>query len=199
MASMSGLKIFIDPGHNKKWTGANRNGLLEHEVVLDIANACNAQLKSYGAVTMMSRTNHEPLNSVDLNADLDARKAKSNAFGAFIFVSIHNNAIEGDSPSATGMETFVRVGASAHAKNLAAKVNSTVAARTGLPQRPTPVRESNLRVITSDNKAFSILTEVGFLSHLNDVQKLNTLAKRQTAGKAIAEGIRSFVLTLPEQ
>jgi len=192
--SMKGYKIFIDPGHNATHTGASGNGLIEHQVVLDIANACNAQLQAYGATTRMSRTNHDALDS-DYNRDLAARVNMSNNFGATIFVSIHNN--NWDTAVPNGVETYVRSGASNYTKDLAARVNSMLASRTGMAQRDPAVKEANYRVIDSTNKAWAILTEVGFLSNAGDAGKLNTLAKRQTAGKAIADAIRTFTSTLP--
>ena len=62
--------------------------------------------------------------------------------------------------------------------------------------RNSAVKELSYRVINTDNKAGAILTRIGFLSNAGDAAKLDTLAERQTAGKAIVEGIRSFVNTL---
>ena len=194
MASISGVKVFIDAGHNGTHTGASGNGLNEHEVVLEIAKACNTQLLAYGAVTQMSRTTHAALSS-DYNTDLNLRVERSNAFGANIFVSIHNNS--NINTSANGLETYVRVGASSYAKALAAKVNSTLATRTGMVQRATPVPEADYRVIKSDNNAWAILAEVGFISNAGDAGKLNTAAERTVAGNAIAEAIKNYVATLP--
>lgn len=195
MASMTGKKVYIDAGHNGTHTGTTGNNLKEHEVVLDIAKACNAQLIAYGATTGMSRTNHNALSS-NYTTDLNLRVERSNTFGANIFVSIHNNAHATTSPN--GGETFVRPGASSFTKALAARVNSTVATRTGMAQRPTPVPELAFRVINDDNKACAILVEVGFLSNSGDAGKLNTLAKRNVAGNAITEAIKNHVATLPE-
>lgn len=186
--SLAGYKIFIDAGHSNKWVGSRGNNLKEELVVLDIAKACKAQLEANGATVGMSRTDGTPVSSVSNSADLDARVMKSNNFGAHIFVSIHNNAHDTTSPN--GVETFVRVGASSYTKSLAAKVNSSIASSTGMSQRNPAVKEVDYRVIMSDNKAWAILTEVGFITNPGDAAKLDTLSERQNTGRAIADGIR---------
>lgn len=196
MANIQNTKVYIDPGHGTPWPGASGNGLIERDVVLKIANACNTQLKAYGATTKMSRTTASALVTSSLAEDLNARVNGSNSFGANVFVSIHNNSAT--STSANGVETLVHPEASSYNKALAAKVNQIVASRTGMNQRSTPVVDrDNLRVLYRDNKAWAILVEVGFLSNTADAGKLNTDAKCTTAGKAIAEGIKNYVDSLP--
>ncbi|MFJ7734499.1 N-acetylmuramoyl-L-alanine amidase [Lysinibacillus sp. NPDC097231] len=195
MANIEKIKVYIDPGHGNPFPGASGNGLIERDVVLQIANACNTQLKAYGATTKMSRTTASGL-STDLTTDLNARVTGSNSFGANVFVSIHNNAAT--NTSANGVETLIHSQASSYNRALAAKVNSVVAVRTGMAQRPTPVVERNdIRVLYRDNNAWAILVEVGFLSNASDAAKLNTDAKCTVAGKAIAEAIQSYVNSLP--
>lgn len=195
MSNIQQTKVYIDPGHGNPFPGASGNGLIERDVVLKIANACNTQLKAYGATTKMSRTTAAGLSN-DLSTDLNARVKDSNSFGANVFVSIHNNAV--DDKSVNGVETLVHPNSSSYTRALAAKVNSVVAARTGMVQRPYPVvNRDNIRVLYTDNKAWAILVEVGFISNANDANKLNTDAKCTVAGKAIAEAISSYMNSLP--
>lgn len=104
----------------------------------------------------MSRTTADALVPSSLSSDLNARVSGSNGFGASVFVSNHNNA--STSTSATGIETLVHPNSSSYNKALAAKVNSTVATRTGMVQRPTPVPlRDDVRVLYQDNNAWAIL------------------------------------------
>lgn len=90
----------IDPGHGGQDPGAaSPNGILEKEVVLDIAQ----RLKAY-------ITTHYPDVEVVLTREsdhfitLDERVTMANRRGADLFLSIHANASE--SPAASGVETY---------------------------------------------------------------------------------------------
>ncbi|UII55912.1 N-acetylmuramoyl-L-alanine amidase [Cytobacillus spongiae] len=165
------------------------------DVVLKIAEYANTKLKSYGATTAMSRTGDNALHS-DKTTDLNLHVSRSNDFKANIFVSIHNNAAA--DTTVNGIETLVHPDSSPFVKTLASQVNSLVASRTGMNQRKYPVvNRSDVRVIKLDNKAWSILVEVGFLSNTSDASKLGTSATQQAAGNAIAEAIKNFMNSLP--
>lgn len=89
-------KVFIDPGHGGKDSGASSFGLKEKDIVLTIAKKIVSQLKeNYNDIeVMMSRTD-------DVFISLSERAAMADKWGAELFVSIHINAGGGQ-----GFETY---------------------------------------------------------------------------------------------
>lgn len=169
MSNIEQTKVFIDPGHGLPDPGAvSASGLREMDVVLKIAEYTKSRLDAYGATSQMSRTGDNALSS-DKNTDLNLRVERSNDFGANVFVSIHNNSHDTTSPN--GVETLVGPDASL-TRRLASEVNALVVSSTGFNARS--VVERDIRVIRSDNNAWAILVEVGFLSNVSDAQKLAT-------------------------
>ncbi|PIB40732.1 hypothetical protein AOA59_27010, partial [Pseudomonas sp. 2822-15] len=84
-------------GHGGSDPGASANGVVEKEIVLDVALRLEAKLKEAGAnVIMTRRTDTYPSLTQRVNI---ANNAKAN-----IFISIHTNAA--GSTSASGIETF---------------------------------------------------------------------------------------------
>jgi N-acetylmuramoyl-L-alanine amidase len=91
--------VVIDPGHGGKDPGAiGPSGLMEKDVVLDIATRLRALMQQEGQwqVTMTRDT--------DLFIPLKERTSMANAKGADLFVSIHANAAE--RPDLHGIETY---------------------------------------------------------------------------------------------
>ncbi len=96
---LTGLRLFIDPGHGGSDPGAiGPTGLLEKDVTLDVSLKLRDWLWWFGAEVGMSRT-------VDVFVPLATRANEANAFGARRFSSIHMNGFS--DPSANGTETYV--------------------------------------------------------------------------------------------
>ncbi|UTR13613.1 N-acetylmuramoyl-L-alanine amidase [Salipaludibacillus sp. LMS25] len=90
------VRIFIDPGHGGSDSGAIGNGLVEKEIVLDIATRLRALLNVYQAVeTNMSRDD-------DRFVSLSERANMANGWNADFFISIHANAGGGE-----GFESYI--------------------------------------------------------------------------------------------
>jgi N-acetylmuramoyl-L-alanine amidase len=191
MAALSGYKIFVDPGHGGTDPGATSNGVRECDVVLDIGLRLKTKLESLGGTVQMSRT-------TDTYPSLQSRSAASNAFGAHIFVSVHNNAGGG-----TGVETWVHDNATANTNLLAKKVNDQLvsalsATDRGVKKAPSGRSGTNIYVIDPANtKGWAILSEVLFIDNATDRAKLTDPVYKQKAADAIATGIVNFVATLP--
>jgi N-acetylmuramoyl-L-alanine amidase len=95
-------KIFIDPGHGGKDTGAVGNGLQEKDITLSIALEMQRILQNeYENVSVqLSRTS-------DTAVPLSQRAAKANRWGADVYLAIHVNAGGG-----TGYEDYIYEGLS---------------------------------------------------------------------------------------
>lgn len=91
-------KIYLDGGHGGKDSGALGNGLLEKDVVLDLAKRIENRLNEYKDVQVMqTRTTDEFLS-------LSERTNKANKWGADVFLSLHLN---GFTKEAHGFESYI--------------------------------------------------------------------------------------------
>lgn len=93
-------RIVIDAGHGGHDPGAiSRNGILEKEIVLDIAQRLRAYIKARFPDVEVVLTRES-----DYFITLDERVKIANSRSADLFLSIHANASE--SPAASGVETY---------------------------------------------------------------------------------------------
>jgi N-acetylmuramoyl-L-alanine amidase len=117
--------VVVDAGHGGEDEGAKgANGLLEKELVLDVARGLAARLRSAGLRVVMTREK-------DVFVPLEARTNIANDARGDLFVSIHANAARrGD---ARGSETyFMSLEASdEHARGVALRENEAFALKTG--------------------------------------------------------------------
>lgn len=75
--------IVLDPAHGGTNTGARgENGLVEKDLVLQIARTLQAQLQNHGYRVVMTRTD-------DSNPSYDDRAAIANAYHNAIFITLH--------------------------------------------------------------------------------------------------------------
>lgn len=189
--ALNGYKIFIDAGHGGSDPGATYGSLYEKNLTLDIAKRLQTKLNSLGATTRMSRTG-------DTYPELSARVKASNDFGANIFVSVHIN-----SGGGTGVETWIHDKSSSYVNTLATHVNNRLASalsasNRGVKKAPSQRGGTNIYVIDPTNiRAWAILPEVLFIDNATDRAKLQNSTQLQNAADAIANGINSFVATLP--
>lgn len=95
------MKLYLDPGHGGKDSGAQGNGLQEKDIVLDIAlkirDILNSEYKNIDV--KMSRT-------TDTFISLNQRTSEANAWGADYFLSIHCNSDDG---TADGYEDYIYI------------------------------------------------------------------------------------------
>ena len=78
-------KIFLDPGHGGKDSGAIGNGLKEKDIALSITLKIGEILKRHNLEVIYSRT-------TDIFVELSDRARKANNINADYFISIHTNA-----------------------------------------------------------------------------------------------------------
>lgn len=75
--------IVLDPAHGGTNTGARgENGLVEKDLVLQIARTLQAQLQNHGYRVVMTRTD-------DSNPSYDDRAAIANAYRDALFITLH--------------------------------------------------------------------------------------------------------------
>jgi N-acetylmuramoyl-L-alanine amidase/putative methionine-R-sulfoxide reductase with GAF domain len=213
------MRIVVDAGHGGWDLGTvGRRGLLEKDLVLEIAQRLGMLLKSrLGAEVILTRND-------DNYIPLDERAGMANQAQADLFVSVHAN--YSDLPSARGVETYytnffsapsakdletrdpdhskgatsaVLSAAELHEKieqsrRLAASVQRSLygtlsAENPGLRDRG--VKEASYVVLT-ETAMPGILAEVSFVSSPTDEQKLRSDGYREQIAEALYKGIARY-------
>jgi N-acetylmuramoyl-L-alanine amidase/putative methionine-R-sulfoxide reductase with GAF domain len=213
------MRIVVDAGHGGWDLGTvGRRGLLEKDLVLEIAQRLGMLLKSrLGAEVILTRND-------DNYIPLDERAGVANQAQADLFVSVHAN--YSDLPSARGVETYYTNFFSSpsakdletrdpdHSKNatvavlsaaelhekieqsrrLAASVQRSLygtlsAENPGLRDRG--VKEASYVVLT-ETAMPGILAEVSFVSSPTDEQKLRSDGYREQIAEALYKGIARY-------
>jgi N-acetylmuramoyl-L-alanine amidase/putative methionine-R-sulfoxide reductase with GAF domain len=214
------LRIVVDAGHGGWDLGTvGRRGLLEKDLVLEIAQRLGKLLQSrLGAEVILTRND-------DNYIPLDERAEMANHAQADLFISVHAN--YSDLPSARGVETYytnlfsppdakdleVRTNAASskpatiasltaaelvdkiqQSRRLAASVQRSLygalaAKNPGLRDRG--VKEQSYVVLT-ETKMPGILAEVSFVSSPTDEQKLRSDGYREQIAEALYKGIARY-------
>ncbi|MFC0471897.1 N-acetylmuramoyl-L-alanine amidase [Halalkalibacter kiskunsagensis] len=171
-------RIFIDSGHGGHDSGAIGHGLMEKNVVLDIAKRIETKLKGYeGVVVKLSRTN-------DTFLSLTQRANLANAWKADYFVSIHINAFN---RTANGYEDFIYNGnvskATVSNQNI---MNAEIIKATGFNNRGR--KSANFGVLRQTNMP-AILTENGFIDNASDATKLKSSSFLDKVAEGHVQGL----------
>jgi N-acetylmuramoyl-L-alanine amidase/putative methionine-R-sulfoxide reductase with GAF domain len=211
------LRIVLDAGHGGGDLGTvGKQGLLEKDLVLDIANRLGALLeRRLGAQVIYTRKD-------DSYIALEKRTEMANLSEADLFLSIHAN--YSDYPSARGIETYytntyssikARSSEDAQAEPALQNVNwtnvdirrkvreshrfaasiqhalyATLAKKNpGLPNRG--VKQAQYAVLTGTTMP-AILTEISFVSSPSDENSLQSASYRQQIAEALYQGVAHY-------
>ena len=172
-------KVYIDPGHGGSDPGAVKY-IVEREVNLVMALACEEYLNANGVSTKMSRTS----NSTDTSINSMAREA--NSWGADLVISIHNNAGGGD-----GFEVYHTVGGGRGkvlAQNIEAEVKKIGQNSRGLKTRRDTDGTDYYGMIRLTN-APAVICEGVFVDNATDVKIADTAEEQRAFGYAYARGV----------
>lgn len=174
------FKFFIDPGHGGKDPGAIGANSKEAENVLKVALAIEKRLKELGHEVKLSRR-------IDTYLTLTQRANLANAWGADVFISLHDNSAV--NKTATGFETFIFNGkVSAEAIKLQQHVHKAIAKGIGLRDRG--MKRANFAVVRQTNMP-ALLIEYGFISNLSDEKIIAFEIEKQA--RLTLEGINSYL------
>lgn len=178
-ASLSGVRIAIDPGHGGKDKGApGYSGTSEAELNAAIAAKTAAVLREAGASVKLIDTS----TYLTLSQRLD----EARAYDANLFLSIHANSSEVN-PASTGTEAYYFY---PNGRRLASLIAERVAAALDTANRGAKAAQY---VVTSDPRFTSILIETGFISSKTEYAKLTDPSRQSAIAEAIASGVASFV------
>ncbi len=169
--------IVIDAGHGGSDCGAIRGNINEKEITLDIAKRVEKLLTKKGYAVTMTRT-------TDATVSLQERVDISEAIMPDIFVSIHVNSSNSETPS--GLETHYYKD---NSLGLAKCVHASMLNNINSNDRG--LFKSKFYVI-NHTTAPAILVEIGFLSNPKERSQLITESRKDATAKAIVEGIDEY-------
>lgn len=173
------MKLYIDPGHGGRDPGATGNGLMEKDVVLDLAKRIEVKLKHYNNVRVkLSRDR-------DVYKSLTERTKEANAWGADLFLSLHCNAFNG---KVRGYEDYVynRLPSHAKARSYQSALHKRLSKVVGTPNRG--MKQANFHVLRESSMP-AILTENGFIDHPEDAKLMKQNSWREKLAEAYVKGI----------
>ena len=195
--SLSGKVIMLDAGHGGPDPGSVGHGVLEKDIVLNIALRLGTLLEKAGSNVTYTRTEDRDLSGLDSGPlrtrkqlDLKKRAELVNHLQPDVFLSIHANAIP--SPRWSGAQTFYRTGEGAHPDNqrLANLIQQELVAITRRTSRTT---STDIHQYILENIQVPAATiEVGFLSNPEEARLLNEPNYQQKVAWAIFTGLAKY-------
>lgn len=202
------VRVMLDPGHGGEDSGAisTVNGLLEKDLVLDLAFRVGERLEQAGCEVFYTRT-------TDTFITLSGRTRLAAKKKADLFVSLHANTA--GASSARGRETFsipvtgslstskdkrvaviYRAGNKHDVKNglLAFAIHKHTPGRIGRFDRG--IRHARFQVLR-DAPCPAVLLESGFLSNPTDARNLASNWYCERYAQGVADGILEYIGCLP--
>src|SRR5881394_1348900 len=198
--------VILDPGHGGKDSGTTKNGMVEKDLSLDVAQRVQRLLQERGFVVALTRADDSYVSLLD-------RALMANNQPEAVFVSLHFD--EGGRSGATGIETYYATHAASfpervaawlpflqrtsaeppnvESQSLAAFIQEGLVARTQATNRGT--RPQQFFVIANVRHP-AVLVEGGFLTNKDDVVRLANADYREQMAAGIAEGILQYRDTL---
>jgi N-acetylmuramoyl-L-alanine amidase len=179
--------ILLDPGHGGIDGGANRDGMLEKEIVLDIALRTARYLERNKIPVMLTRTEDVDLgghyDGGRLRRDLNHRIRVANQCQAVFLLSIHVNSARNENER--GMMVFYQP--SPWGRD-AAFLFDDILRRWPLHERREPPHPRGDFAVLHWTKAPAVLVELGFITHPEDRQSLADSGYREGVAQALAAG-----------
>lgn len=178
--------VVLDPGHGGHDRGAQMNGIVESDTVLDVAFRTARWLRQLGDVDVLFT------REVDEAVALAVRPTVANQRRADVFVSIHVNS-SNEELTHGGATVFVGGPPSTSAQSfaLADFIEQSIAGRTRQRARQASsrgIRTSELAVLEG-LRVPGVLVELAFASFEPDAQLLRQANYRESLARGLAEGI----------
>ncbi|MFA6451266.1 MAG: N-acetylmuramoyl-L-alanine amidase [bacterium] len=180
--SLYGAKIAIDAGHGGKDPGAmTDNGLVEKDIVLDVALRLKALLVAAGANVIMTRETDDFIT-------LNDRPFIANKAGVELFLSIHANALPDHQRKlkCRGLQMFY---GSKESEQFARVMLGEELKVLGTGDQG--MFERNLLVLRKTQMK-AALVEIGFITHPNDAALLMDDTFRENAARGLYNGLEKF-------
>lgn len=181
-------RIVIDVGHGGRDAGAiGINGILEKNVVLDIANEINK----------LNNEREEPLDMYltrysDTLISLSDRTKLAKSLKAHLFVSLHCN--HSDNPNAKGVEVYVAGAELKYSDEsvwFAFQLQETLNKELGFVSRGVKFESFQVLRETTDTEV-ALLLELGFLSNADEAHYLSRPASMKSLAQIIYQHLREL-------
>lgn len=170
--------VYIDPGHGGYDPGAQGNGVVEKDIVLNLGLRLKEKLEANGIKVIMSRTS-------DVYVSLEDRSKGANNANPDAFISIHINSA--GATSAKGIETYYYKGID---KPLAESVQNKLISYTGATNRG--VKWEEFYVVKNTTMPAS-LVEIGFLSNVSEANNLKNWSYQEKLVNAMLDGVLNYL------
>lgn len=173
-------RVFIDPGHGGSDPGAISNGERESDLNLTISMLLKDKLEDKGIEVLLSRED-------DVFLTLEERGILSNEYNPDVFVSIHQNSAQS---SASGIETYYHTDKIEY-KPLSTDIQTKLIENTNAKNRG--VKSANFSVLRTTYSPSS-LVECGFISNVDECEKLTDPIYQDKIAMSIADGIEKYLI-----
>jgi len=177
LSDASGISVILDAGHGGGDGGTTNGNAIEKDINLAVVLKLKTLLENNGAKVYLTRDSDKRLSLSD-------RTYIGNSTSAKLFVSIHCNSVDGNE-SVSGMECYY------HPKSDSSKKCAELFLETAKNIGDIETRYTmaqNFQVLR-DSSMSAILIEMGYLSNLNDRQRLTNDDYQTLIAYTIAEGI----------
>lgn len=180
------MKLYLDSGHGGVDSGAVGNGLLEKNVVLEMAKKLKTFMQTnYKNIEIMET------RTTDVFVSLDERTKRANDWGADVFLSLHLNA--NTITTAKGFETYIYPEVDSKTVSFQNVVHEEVmkqiAGYAGVVDRGK--KRANFHVLRESNM-IALLGENLFISNTSDSSLLKQSSFLDSLVRGYAFGMEKF-------
>jgi len=180
---LQGYRIVVDPGHGGRTDPGviGINGLKEKELVLDVSFRLRDMIEELGGDVLMTRES-------DIEVPLWSRTVQAVNYGADLFISVHANGSY--NRNANGIETYYSRFKPRGDYYLAESLQRSMVNNLG--RKDNGIHHGNFWVLNNAPMT-AALVEIAYVSNRHEEYLLSTNWYRETAAKAVTEGIVNYV------
>lgn len=184
--SLAGKTIVLDPGHGGDDTGWSADGLIERDIVADLAGQLEGRLMAVGVDVFLT-------HRFDQNPDELQRAAFANNTNADLLVSLHCDGHETATPNGVASYYFgtYRGTSSVVGERFADLIQREVVARTDLLDCRSHAKDWPLLKRT---RMPAVRLELGYLTNTHDAHALASREFRAVAAEALVAAVQRMFL-----
>ena len=180
--------IVIDPSWGGDFTGENQNGVIESEVVFDLAQRLEGRLIALGVNVVLTRSaKNSPLEK--------DRIATANSVNADLVIALKVDSYKNEKANGVATYYYGRDGAGVHSvvgERFANLIQREICARTDLLNCRTHGKSWDLLKLTT---APTVRIDLGYLSNPQDAKRLGSPAFRDQLAEAMIVAIQRLYLS----
>ncbi|GAB6098841.1 hypothetical protein JCM16358_07200 [Halanaerocella petrolearia] len=184
--SQLGKTIIVDAGHGGVDPGTHKNGVLEKNINLAIAEKL-ADYLDRGSTNVIMTRNKDKLYQDDRNKDIVHRVKVANSKQKGLLVSIHVNSFP--SQNSFGGQTFYAPN-DKEGKKLAATIQKELI--NIQPENHRKIKPGSYYLLKKTNIP-AVIVEVGFISNPKDRKRITNSQQQNRIAKAIGKGIINYI------